>query len=179
MTKNMKKKKTINLELVLSVLCSIPLAALLCPYTIITVYSTTRRQYISGDFLYDKQINDDLNLLKTVQVICGYSFALVYCNLYLMKILDNTGNLYGKPGFYGKIIIPDYTIKFGISIYMLLKVVVIIGTIFASLYFSDFFMFKNDLGKFNLNQDDCKYDDKNEITAIFEKKKNIANFLWS
>ena len=152
---------------------------MLCSYTIITVYSTTRRQYISGDFLYDKQINDNLNLLKTVEIVCGYSFALVYCNLYLWKTLDTTGDFYGNPSFYGQIIIPDYTIKHGIGVYMIIKFLIIIGTIIASLYFSNFFVFKNDLAEYNLSGDISIYDNDNELNSILGKKNNVANFLNS
>ena len=152
---------------------------MLCSYTIITVYSTTRRQYISGDFLYDKQINDNLNLLKTVEIVCGYSFALVYCNLYLWKTLDTTGDFYGNPSFYGQIIIPDYTIKHGIGVYMIIKFLIIIGTIIASLYFSNFFVFKYDLAEYNLSGDISIYDNDNELNSILGKKNNVANFLNS
>ena len=62
--------------------------------------------------------------MKTVQLICGYSFAIVYCNLYYWKTIDYKGTL-GKPYFYDKIIIPDYIFKQGISIYMTIKIILI------------------------------------------------------
>ena len=65
---------------------------------------------------------DNLSLIKTVQLICGYSFALLYCNLYLWIKLDKKG-AFGKPKFYERIKIPDYTIKSGISIYMIVKII--------------------------------------------------------
>ena len=63
-----------------------------CPYTVITIYTTIRKRYITGDFLYNKQINDDISLMKTVQLVCGYSFAIVYCNLYFWETIDSKGN---------------------------------------------------------------------------------------
>ena len=171
------KKEGNYLSLILSILISVPLTAICTSYTIITIYSTTRRRYISGDFLYDKQINDDLSLLKTVQIICGYSFALVYCNLFLWKTIDTTGEFYGKPGFYGEIIIPDYTIKYGISVFMIIKIIIIIATIIISLFFSNFFVFKNDLADFNLSGDESIYDNEKELKTFLEKEINISNFL--
>lgn len=133
-----------------------------CPYTIITIYSTMRKRYISGDFLYDKQINDDISLMKTVQLVCGYSFAIVYCNLYFWKTVYSTGDL-GKPYYYDEIIIPDYTFSQGVSIYMLIKIVLIIGSIFAHLYLDKVFIFKNDLAEYNKCGDYCEYDKEGQF----------------
>ena len=131
-----------------------------CPYTVITIYTTIRKRYITGDFLYDKKINDDISLMKTVQLICGYSFAIVYCNLYFWKTIDSKGNL-GKPYFYDEIVIPDYMFKQGVSIYMIIKIVLIVGSIFAHLYLDNTFIFKNDLAEYNKLGDNCEYDDNN------------------
>ena len=133
-----------------------------CPYTIITIYSTMRKRYISGDFLYDKQINDDISLMKTVQLVCGYSFAIVYCNLYFWKTVYSTGDL-GKPYYYDEIVIPDYTFSQGVSIYMLIKIVLIIGSIFAHLYLDKVFIFKNDLAEYNKCGDYCEYDKEGQF----------------
>lgn len=51
-------------SLILGVFLSCFISVLTSAYTLIIVYSTTRRQYITGDFLYDKSINDDLSLIK-------------------------------------------------------------------------------------------------------------------
>ena len=168
-----------HISLALSIICTVPLAAVLCSYTFIVIYTTTRRRYVTGDFLYDKQINDDLSLLKTVQIICGYSFALVYCNLYLWKAIDTTGEQYGDPGFYHQIIVPDYEIKTGISVYMIIKIVIIISTIIACLFFSKYFVFKNDFSEYNLSGDYSKYDNDVELNSILAKKNNIYSFLKS
>ena len=81
-----------SLGLVLSILLAIPISLICYTYTIIIIYATKRRRYITGDFLYDKQINDDLSLMKTVQIVCGYSFALLYCNLYFWRSIRTKGN---------------------------------------------------------------------------------------
>ena len=113
-------------SLVIGVLFMVICSVLTCSYTIILVYSTTRRRYITGDFLSGYSVNDNISLMKTVQLVCGYSFALVYCNLYFWKAIDKFETL-GTPKFYEEIIIPDYKIKQGISVYMLIKIVIIIA----------------------------------------------------
>ena len=105
--------------------------------------------------------------MKSVQLVCGYSFAIVYCNLYYWKTIDYKGKL-GKPYFYDKIIIPDYIFKQGISIYMIIKIILIIGSILANLYLSNVFVFKNDLAEYNLCDKNCVYD--NDI--YFDKLLN-------
>jgi len=95
-------------ELIIGVIISYPLSLIVSSYTVIMIYSTIRKDYISGDYLYDKQINDNISLLKTVQIICGYSFSILYCNLYLWRTIDTHAH-YGKPKFYDTTFIPDYT----------------------------------------------------------------------
>ena len=145
-----------------------------CPYTIITIYTTMRKRYISGDFLYDKQINDDISLMKTVQLVCGYSFAIVYCNLYFWKTVDTQGH-YGKPYFYDKIVIPDYVLEQGISIYMIIKIVLIVGSIIANLYLNNVFIFKNDLAEYNKCGDICEYDDEKKYESFIQNNPIIPN----
>ena len=147
-----------------------------CPYTIITIYTTTRKRYISGDFLYDKEINDDISLMKTVQLVCGYSFALAYCNLYFWKSVDYKGNL-GKPYFYDEIIIPDYVFKQGISIYMLIKIIIIIFSIIAHLKLGDKFVYKNDLAEFNNLGDSSDYDAEQKFQEKLSSKNGVINIL--
>jgi hypothetical protein len=167
-------------SIIIGILVIISISVVCSAYTIITIYSTTRKRYITGDFLYDRKINDNLSLIKTVQLICGYSFALFYCNLYFWIKFDKNG-AFGKPKFNERIIIPDYTIKFGISIYMLVKIIIIIGTIIISLKFSSVFIFKNfaknDLSEYNLSGDGCKYDNDDEFHRFLEEKKKINNIL--
>jgi hypothetical protein len=128
------KKNSSILYLILSLFGILILGILFMPYTIISLISSIRRRYITGDYLYDEQINDHISLMKTVQIICGYSFTIIYCNLYFWKITDKAG-LLGKPIFYEETIIPDYIIKNGFGIYMIVKLVIIITTIIFSFLF--------------------------------------------
>jgi len=170
------KKEDSTLGLIVGVILTIPIAALCSSYTIVTVYSTNRRRYISGDFLYERKINDDISLMKTVQIICGYSFAIIYCNLYFWKSIDKEG-VFGTPYFYEEVVIPDYTIAHGITILMIIKIIIIVGTIIISLKFNNFFVFKNDLAEYNLSKDGCIYDNENEFKRILEEKRKIVNIL--
>lgn len=147
-----------------------------CAYTIITVFSTIKKRYITGDFLSDRKINDNLNLLKTVQLVCGFSYALVYCNLYFWKIIDRYGHT-GKPLFYENIIVPDLTIKQGISVYMIAKIVVIIISIIMHLKCSSFFIYKNDLADYNLSCICSCYSINDEKNLSKEEEKKIINIL--
>lgn len=144
-------------------------------YTLIIIYHTKRSRYITGDFLYDKQINDNLSLMKTVQLVCGYSFALIHCNLYFWRVIDTHGNY--KPKFVEEIIVPDYKIKSGITVYMIVKLVIIIVSIIASLKFNNMSFFKNDLGEYNLSSDGCVYDNDNEFNKFIEEKWKINSIL--
>lgn len=135
-----------------------------------------RKRYITGDYLYDRKINDDLSLLKTVQIVCRYSFALIYCNLYFWKVIDKKG-VFGSPYFYEEIIVPDYVIGRGISVYMILKLVIIIGTIIASFFFNKIFLFKNDLAEYNLSKDDCEWDKEEPFNLFVQENQKIDNIL--
>ena len=163
-----------------AILAIILSSTICCSYTIITLFSTTRRRYITGDFLYNKQINDDLSLMKTVQVVCGYSFTIVYCNLYFWKAADKKGAL-GRPVFYEEIIIPDYVLIQGVSVYMIIKIIIIIASIIASynLKFSEVFVFKNDLAEYNSSKDGCQYDNCNTFNLFLQEKQKINNILKS
>ena len=159
-----EKDKSEVINLAYGILGMILASIFCCPYTVITIYTTMRKRYITGDFLYNKQINDDISLMKTVQLVCGYSFAIVYCNLYFWKTIYSTGDL-GKPYYYDEIVIPDYVIKQGISIYMLIKIVLIVGSIFAHLYLDNVFIFKNDLAEYNKCGDNCEYDKEENFNS--------------
>ena len=169
------EKEDSTLSLAVGVLLSFAIAVICSSYTIIIIYFTKRRRYITGDFLYDKQINDNLCLMKTVQLVCGYSFALIHCNFYFWRVIDTHGNY--KPKFDEEIIVPDYKIKSGITIYMIVKLVIIIISIIASLKFSNLSFFKNDLGEYNLSSDGCAYDDENEFNRFIVEKWKITNIL--
>ena len=170
------EKEESTIELIFSVLESIACTLLCSDYTIAKIYSGMRKEYISGDFLYDKQINDNLSLVKTVQMICGDAFAIVYCNLYFYRALDNKG-IFGEPYIYEEFNIPDYKIVGGLSVYMIAKIVVIIFSQIATLKLNNFFVFKNDLGEYNLTRNGCKYDSDFELNKILMEKRKINNIL--
>ena len=79
-----EKEKNVG-QLILSIIIIFPVLALCSAYTFIMIYTHTKKNYITGDFLYDKDINDSLNLLKSVEIICGYSFAIVYLQFILLE----------------------------------------------------------------------------------------------
>ena len=164
------------LGLILGIIFLFMICIVSCSYTIIIIYSTMRKRYITGDFLSYKQINDDLSLMKTVQLVCGYSFALVYCNLYFWKAIDSFGKL-GKPKFYEEIIIPDYKIIGGLSVYMIVKIIIIAISIIGTLKFSSISFFKNDLADFNNLSKNCEYEQVTKINISLEEKTKIVNIL--
>ena len=172
---NYEKEKSI-FTLAVGVIISMFLTFICNGYTIIVIYATKRRRYITGDYLYDKKINDNINLLKTVQLICGYSFTLVYCNLYYWATLDKKG-VFGIPLYRREIIIPDYTIKSGISVFMIIKVVIIIVSIIFVFVDSKISAFKNDLAELNSCCYYSKYDSPNELEKIENEKSKIFIFL--
>ena len=78
-------------------------------------------------------------------------------------------------------IIPDYTIKNGISVYMIVKIVIIIVSIIAALIYTSnkISVFKNDLAEYNSIYGDSKYDTKDELDKIIAEKQDIYNLLKS
>ena len=173
-----KEKSTLSLGV--SIVISIAFAVITSPYTLITIYTTIRRKYISGDFLYNKQINDNLSLIKTVQLICGFSFSVIFCNLFFWRTIDTSGSLYGKPNIYETIIIPDYRLKAGISILMIIKIIIIIISIISAFLVTKLSVFKNDLGGFNLKHIcNRRYDYSFEFNKVLMEKKKIYSFLNS
>jgi hypothetical protein len=170
------KKEESLFGLVVGVILSIPLAIIFSPYTCIIIYTTNAKRYITGDFLYDKKINDDLSLIKTVQIVCGYSFAIVYCNNFYYKAMDRK-NILGKPIFYQEIIIPDYTIKYGISVFMIVKLLIIIISIIGTFCFYENSFFKNDLSEYILTKDDWEFNQDKNFDTFLENKKQINDIL--
>ena len=119
-------------------------------YTIIVTYSLNRRNYISGDYLSGKKKNDNISLMKTVNEITGYAFALVYCNIYFYKMYYLLENNKKEIIFYNEIEIPDYEITAGLGVFMIAKLVIIFFSIFMfSCTEGVFNFFKSDLSKFN------------------------------
>ena len=159
----------------------IPVYFLCSTYTIIVVFSTIRRRYISGDYLSGKQTNDNLNLIKTVKLICGYSFSVIYCNLYFWKAMDREGD-FGNAQFYDKIIIPDYNFESGVSIIMIIKIVLIVVSAILFLKFGSIVKyFRNDLAEYNIDFISNKNIDLNkeleDFNRFIKEKSNINNFL--
>ena len=112
--------------------------------------------------------------MKTVKEICGLAFSLIYCNIYIYKSFSSHNFIFSQ-----RIKIPDYEIKYGISVYMLAKLVVIIIAMIIFKNFDKVFVFyKNDLGKYN---QDYKSEDYNIYKDAFEKCQKafpeVDNFL--
>jgi hypothetical protein len=166
-------------ELILGVILIYPFSVVLSSYTVIMLYATNRKNYISGDYLYDKQINDNINLLKTVQIFCGYSFSILYCNIYFWRTIDNHGH-YGKPVFYETTFIPDYTFKQGITVFMIAKIIVIVSSMIGSYCFCSCkicSIFENDLGELDRSGDNSIYDNQIELNRIYQEKGLVVNVL--
>ena len=163
-------------ELIIGVIISYPLSLIVSSYTVIMIYSTIRKDYISGDYLYDKQINDNISLLKTVQIICGYSFSILYCNLYLWRTIYTHAH-YGKPKFYDTTFIPDYTFKQGITIFMIAKIILIVFSIIGSYCCYSWKIYKNDLGEFDSCGSSSRYDNQEELNKIYQEKGQVVSFL--
>ena len=167
-------------ELILGLILIYPFSVILSSYTVIMLYATKRKDYISGDYLYDKQINDNINLLKTVQIFCGYSFSILYCNIYFWRTIDTHGN-YGKPLFYDTTFIPDYTFKQGITVFMIVKIIIIVSSMIGSYCFCSCKLcdiFQNDLGELDRSGDNSKYDNQNELDRIYQEKGQVVDVLY-
>ena len=153
--------------LIIGIILIYPFSVITSSYTLIMIYATNRKEYISGDYLYDKQINDNISLLKTVQIVCGYSFSILYCNIYFWRTIDTHGH-YGKPKFYETTFIPDYTFKQGITIFMIAKIIVIVGSMFCSYCLSSCNI------SCNISCKKCKECKKCKITNIFQNRLKIV-----
>ena len=92
-----ENKKETTIDLIIQIIIYIPFYFLFSAYTIITIYSITRRTYITGDFLSGKHINDNINLMKTLKIVCEDAFVLVYCNFYFSTTINKEKE---KPKFY-------------------------------------------------------------------------------
>ena len=173
-------------ELILGMILIYPFSVLFSSYTLIMIYATNRKEYISGDYLYDKQINDNISLLKTVQIVCGYSFSILYCNIYYWRTIDIYGH-FGKPKIYETTFIPDYTFKQGITIFMIAKIIVIVSSMIGSYCLSSCDIsckkckisnvFQNDLGEFDRNGDNPIYDNDFELNRLYLEKGLVVSYL--
>ena len=137
------------------------------------IYTATRKQFISGDFLYNKNINDDLSLLKTVQLVCGYAFSIVYCNQFLMQRTYPNG----YPYFYERIIIPDYKFKGHTSVLMIVKIIIIFVSIIGSFACRNISAFKNDLTEYYCHNSETIYNNNKKYNEYLDEKIEIKNFL--
>ena len=179
---NNKKEEYKKEDTISSLIAALIVAYLTCiitsAYTIITVYSTKRRRYITGDFLYDKSINDNLSLMKTVQIVCGFSFTIVYCNLFFWRSLDKAG-VFGRPCFYDETFIPDYVFTNGFSVVMIVKIVIIVVSMFGYCCCDKKHPFKNDLAEFDKDMicDKHKYNSDDELIRIIKENPSIYSIL--
>ena len=171
--KEYKKEKNIGTLIIGNLFFCLIFAVLASPYTIIIIYTATRKQYISGDYLYDKEKNDDLNLLKTVQLVCGYAFSIVYCNLFLVQRTYTNGN----PYFYQRIIIPDYKLKGELSVLMIVKIIIIFVSIIGSFAGRNTSIFKNDLAEYYLHKSESIYSNEIKFIEYLNEKKEVNNCL--
>ena len=106
-------------------------------------------------------------ICRNPQIICGYSSAIVYCNLYYWKAIDKFGE-FGMPIYYQNTFIPDYKISGGLTVYYIVKLAIIIFSIFACLKLDDVTVFKNDLAEYYLCSKGCKYDTKFELEKFIK-----------
>ena len=114
--------------------------------------------------------------MKTVQIICGYSFSILYCNSYFWRTTDTNGH-FGNPKFYDTTFIPDYTLIRGITIFMIAKIVLIVVSIIGSYCCYSWKIYKNDLGEFDSNGDYSSYDNQNELDRIYQEKGQVVSVL--
>ena len=169
-------------ELILAVLLStLGVFFLTSFYTIANIFSITRNTYITGDILSGKNMNDNISLMKTTQLISENAFVLVYCNLYMFKILDSEDKDFGNPKFYDEVIIPDYRITKNVGVFMIVKfILIIIFAILTCCVKKFIFLFKNDLAEYNskYSKDDfTSVMAKDELDKIIEEKKKYVLFL--
>ena len=166
------------LAVLLSTLCVFFLTSF---YTIANIFSITRSTYITGDILSGKNMNDNISLMKTTQLISENAFVLVYCNLYMYKILDSDDKAFGRPKFYDEVIIPDYRITKNVGVFMIVKfILIIIFAILTCCVKKFIFLFKNDLAEYNskYSKDDfTSVMAKDELDKIIEEKKKYVLFL--
>ena len=126
------------------------------PYTIAVFYSINKREFISGECFYGKNMGDNYNLIETISSLTGFAYPLSYCNLYLYYIVFKYNENIGTAIFYQVVKVPDYLISGKFSILIIIKLFLIIVFIFLSHCFE----IKNDLGGFNryINNKFCKHD---------------------
>lgn len=126
------------------------------PYTIAVFYSINKREFISGECFYGKNMGDNYNLIETISSLTCFAYPLSYCNLYLYYIYFKYNENYGTAIFYQVVKVPDYLISGKFSILIIIKLFLIIVFIFLSHCFE----IKNDLGGFNryINNKFCKHD---------------------
>ena len=144
-------------------------------YTIMLFYSINRREYLSGDFLSGKSVNDNINLMKSLKEICGYTYPVIYCNFYFWKYISKSQML-----FYEQVAIPDYKFKSGITVFMIAKLFVIgVSIIIYYCGFNIGWILKSDLSDFNITICESSYNADNDennykiLTSEINKEINL------
>ena len=140
------------------------------PYSIAIIYTINKRTFISGNYLYGKNICDNLNLIGTIKAIAGLAFPLSYCNIYLYYNLSLYDKRFKNPIFYEIVKIPDYNISGLINLLSLIKFGLFIFFAIISQRFEKILFFKiNDLA--NFNKEDDKDNSINDYQIIKEENK--------
>ena len=145
---------------ILGLILFIIISILNSSYTIAILFSINKRQFISGELFYGKNKGDHINLIETINTLSSFVYPLSYCNLYFYYIALKYNDSFLTPTFYEIVKIPDYSIKGGFSVLMIIKIA--LSLVFAVL--SHCFQIKNDLGEYNryIYTKNCKYDYLNE-----------------
>ena len=144
-------------DFLLGLLLFLVITIIYSPYTIAVLYSISKREFISGENFYGKNMGDNINLIQTISSLTGFLYPLSYCNLYCWyKILKLVNEAYTTPILYEVVVIPDYLIKGKFNILIIIKFVLIL--VFAIL--SHCFEIKNDFGGYNkyICEEFCQYD---------------------
>ena len=152
-------------NVILDFVYMIPIYIFINAYTVVTIFSVTRSTYISGDLLSGKNINDNISLMKTIKLFCKNALVVIYCNFYYFKI------------FAFK------EIKYGVSVFMVVKIVIIIVfAIFTCKVKKFFFLFKNDLKDYNSIYTDKNFDEEEKrinFNILLIENKKIVDYLES
>ena len=138
------------------------------PYSIAIIYTINKRRFISGNYLYGKNICDNLDLIGTIKANAGLAFPLSYCNIYLYCNLSLYDKRFKNPIFYEIVKIPDYNISGLINLLSLIKFGLFIFFAIISQRFEKILFFKiNDLA--NFNKEDDKDNSINDYQIIKEE----------
>ena len=126
------------------------------PYTIAVLYSISKREFISRENFYGKNMGDNINLIETISDLTGFLYPLSFCNIYFYYMVFKFDENYTTPTLYEVVVIPDYLIKGKFNILIIIKFILIL--VFSIL--SHCFEIKNDMGRYNkyICTEFCEYD---------------------